>query len=282
MLLYFADSRRTAGKGEVAHGDLRSGFAVYLNALVGRGLSASGERAAIVEYHNDGRCTCGAGMDEGIDAAVIKGGVATYRNGAFRNVRFAQATGHANGGSHREFGVEHGRGHDHAARVGRYKGILTEGIGFFAQCSKDFCEGTAGAVVFAKGFFAFPIFFRIARGWRESWEIVVECVLYVPAEEFAHAGEMSRAFAQDWRGNTGVVTNGFDGVFDIRIDFFNDEYFATRCEEVCDEFLRKGIQRTEFEDGESRCVCPFECVEEFGMRHATGDDAFLSIAIYAD
>ena len=103
----------------------------------------------------------------------------------------------------------------------------------------------------------------------------------VPAEEFTHAGEMSRTFAQDWRGKTGVVTNGFDGVFDIGIDFFNDEYFATLCEEVRDEFLRKGVQRTEFENGEVRCVCAVECVEEFGVHHAASDDAFLSIAIYA-
>ena len=220
-------------------------------------------------------------MDEGIDATVIEGGVAAYRNGAFGNIRFAQATCHANGGSHREFGVEHGGGHDHAARVGRYKGVLTEGMGFFAQCSKDFREGAAGTVVFAKGFFAFPIFFGVARGWREIREIFVECVLDVPAEEFPHAGEMSRAFAQDWRGKTSVVTDGFDGVFDIRIDFFNDEYFATLCEEVRDEFLREGVQRTEFENGEVRCVCAVECVEEFGVYHAARDDAFLSIAIYA-
>lgn len=100
VFLNFAHNGSPTGQGHVANGDGGAYVIAEVDACVGGVLPARGECTAVVEHQEDGVGVGGVGVDEGIDAAVIKGRVATNSYGAFGNVGSLEATGHANGRSH--------------------------------------------------------------------------------------------------------------------------------------------------------------------------------------
>ncbi len=260
VFFYGPDGLNTAGGGQVSNADDGSGGSGDGDAAVWRRLASGGAGTAVVQDDHEEVGLCGAGVDEGIDAAVVKGGVAQDGYGAFWNANFAEAGGHSDGGSHAEFGVQEAGGHDHATRVAGQKGVLTQGGSFFPEGGENFNVGATGAVGFAEGFFFFPFGLCVPFGWREAGEESIQGFLDLPAEEFAFARDVAGAFAQNARGNACVVADGFDAVFEEGVHFFQDEDFVTGFEEAGDEVWRQGVLDAEFQDGEVRGVRALECV----------------------
>ncbi len=119
----------------------------------------------------------------------------------------------------------------------------------------------------------FPVLFRVGFGWRESGQELLQRLLDVPAEQLAFPVDVARSFAEDFRLRADVVSDCLDRVFQVGIDFLEDEDLLAGRHKVSDRLGWQGVQRVQLHHlypGKVRAFC---CLEKLGVDHAGCDDA---------